>query len=186
MPDFKKSSDATPKYFQGKHRREHWYRDNTVYFLTTRCTNQFPAFRGREAKDIFWHQFEKYSVEYNFQPWIVSLVDNHYHALGYLPKGKDLGPMMRKLHGSVAKLVNDLLPQRMLPFWADYFDGCLRDETQFRRAYRYTQRQSVRHNICADYRDYPHTRVHVSLEDGLVQARKLRAFLPDVPYKRYM
>ena len=40
--------------------------------------------------------------------------------------------------GTVAKLVNDLLPERHVPFWRearrnDYFDGCLRDELQCRR-----------------------------------------------------
>jgi REP element-mobilizing transposase RayT len=185
MPRFQKTSDATPKFFDGKHRREHWYRDNTIYFLTTRCTNQFPAFKNPEAKEIFWRQFDKYSQEHDFQPWIVTLLDNHYHAIGYLPNGAHLGPFMRKLHGSTAKLVNDLLSERLLPFWNEYFDGCLRDEIQYRRAYRYTQRQAVRHRICADYRDYPHTRVYLDLEQGLAQALKLHVFLPEVPYKRY-
>ena len=62
---------------------------------------------------------------------------------------------MRKLHGSVAKLVNDLLDVRLVPFWGDgenrdYFDGCLRDETQLIRSYRYVLRQSVRHGICRE------------------------------------
>lgn len=57
--------------------------------------------------------------------------------------------MMRKLHGSVAKLVNDILPERRAPFWrtnghSDDFDGCLRDETQCRRAYRYTLLERLR------------------------------------------
>ena len=29
---------------------------------------------------------------------------------------ENLGPMMQKIHGSVAKLVNDLLPARITPF----------------------------------------------------------------------
>jgi hypothetical protein len=44
-------------------------------------------------------------------------MNNHYHTLGYLKKGEQLGPMMREFHGSVAKLVNDVLPERHLPFW---------------------------------------------------------------------
>ena len=36
--------------------------------------------------------------------------------------------MMQRIRGSVAKLVNDLLPDRRVPFWRegqtnDYFDG---------------------------------------------------------------
>jgi hypothetical protein len=93
--------------------------------------------------------------------------------------------MIRKIHGSTAKLVNDLLTTRLIPFWADYFDGCLRDETQFCRAYRYTMLQSQRHGIRGDYRRYRHTRVTVGLERGLEFARERRVFLRDVPYKRY-
>jgi len=97
---------------------------------------------------------------------------------------------MRLLHGSVAKLVNDLLPERRLPFWRDdrghdYFDGCLRDEVQCRRTYRYVLTQSVRHGLCRDWRDYPHTRVRIDLEVGVKRALELKAFLEGVPYKRY-
>ena len=125
-----------------------------------------------------------------FEPWVTSLVDNHYHVLGYLSVGEELGEMMRQLHGSVAKLVNDLLEVRLTPFWCDkpdknYFDGCIRDEVQLRRAYRYTLVQGVRHGIVRSWEDYPHTRVRVSLEDALRFARERKAFLPGVPYKRY-
>jgi len=123
-------------------------------------------------------------------PWVTTLLNNHYHTLGYLYVGEQLGEMMRKLHGSVAKLVNDTLPQRLVPFWRDatskdYFDGCIRDEVQCRRAYRYTLMQSVRHGVCKDHRHYPHTRVSIDLERGVRRALELKAFLPHVPYKRY-
>ncbi|MGD0139025.1 MAG: hypothetical protein ABSD28_09125 [Tepidisphaeraceae bacterium] len=185
MVSFTKGSSSKKEYFKGRHRLEHWYRDNTVYFLTVRCTDCFPAFASDAAKLIFWRQFEKYALEHHFDVWICTLIDNHYHAIGYLPRGLDLAPMIRKIHGSTAKLVNDLLTTRLIPFWADYFDGCLRDETQFCRAYRYTMLQSQRHGIRGDYRRYRHTRVTVGLERGLEFARERRVFLRDVPYKRY-
>jgi hypothetical protein len=102
----------------------------------------------------------------------------------------NLGPFMRRFHGSVAKLVNDTLLVRHRPFWRgrggrDYFDGCLRNESQCRLAYRYTLLQSVRHGICRDWHDYPHTRVYIDLERGVRRALELNAFLPEVPYARY-
>ena len=98
--------------------------------------------------------------------------------------------MMQKLHGSVAKLANDLLPERRLPFWEDrghqnYFDGCIRDERQCRLAYRYVLTQSVRHGICADWREYEHTRVNIDVDAGVRRALELGAFLEGVPYRRY-
>jgi hypothetical protein len=98
--------------------------------------------------------------------------------------------MMQRLHGSVAKLVNDQLAARLTPFWReaghrDYFDGCIRDEKQCRLAYRYTVNQPVRHGIVRNWREYSHTQIKVDLEAGVKRAKELGAFLEEVPYKRY-
>lgn len=74
-------------------------------------------------------------------------MSNHYHTLGYLRAGKDLPKMMQRLHGSVSKPVNDLLPARIPEFWRNtrghkYFDGCIRHEHQARRAYACTLQQA--------------------------------------------
>jgi REP element-mobilizing transposase RayT len=101
------------------HRYEHWYLDNQVYFITARCRDRFPAFSTEAAKNIVWDRFQHWTDTYGFTPWVTSLLDNHYHMLGYLRPGENLGPMMQRLHGSVAKLVNDLLPERRQPFWRE-------------------------------------------------------------------
>jgi hypothetical protein len=178
------------EFFNGQHRFEHWYRDNTVYFITSRCRDRFAAFASEEAKAIFWDRFLHWAACYGFIPWVTSLLDNHYHTVGYLKVGENLGPFMQKFHGSVAKLVNDTLDVRLLPFWRsaeghDYFDGCLRDVLQTYRAYNYTRDQAVRAGIVADYHDYPHTRVMIGCERGIARALELHSFLDDVPYARY-
>jgi REP element-mobilizing transposase RayT len=116
MPRFRTSSPLGREFTEGRHRFEHWYRDNTIYFITARCRDRFPAFARENAKQVFWNRFECYTRQYGFVPWVTTLLDNHYHTLGYLKAGSNLGPMMQRLHGSVAKLVNDLLPERRVPF----------------------------------------------------------------------
>jgi len=187
---FRKSSSSSVEYFKGQHRFEHWYLDNQMYFITARCRDRYPAFESEEAKLIFWNRFEYYTAEYDFTPCVSTLLNNHYHTVGYNKTGENLGVMMQRIHGSVAKLVNDLLPERRLPFWRraghqDYFDGCLRDELQLRRAYRYTYTQCRRHGVAPDPARYPHTRVNVDLERALRRALELGAFLESVLYKRY-
>jgi hypothetical protein len=49
----------------------------------------------------------------------------------------------------------------------------------------YTLRQSVRHRIRRDWREYKHTKVNIELPRGLRRALELKCFLPGVPYKRY-
>jgi REP element-mobilizing transposase RayT len=185
-----RKSGAGNKTYQGQHRREHWYRDNQVYFITARCRDRYPAFAGEQAKAVFWDRLENYTTAYSFTPWVVSLLDNHYHLLGYCKSGTQLGQMMQRIHGSVAKLVNDLLPERRVPFWReghskDYFDGCIRDEKQCRLAYRYTMNQAVSAGIVREWREYPHTRAYVALDQGVKRALELGAFLEGVRYKRY-
>jgi hypothetical protein len=187
---FSRSNPSTREFWDGKHRFEHWYRDNQVYLITSRTRGGAPAFHAERAKEVFWDRFAHYTSAHGFEPWVVSLLANHYHVVGYLRVGVELKELMRKLHGSVAKLVNDRLAVRLVPFWGerenrDYFDGCLRDETQLTRSYRYVQRQSVRHGACRDWRDYPHTRVFRGLEECVAFARERRALMYGVPYARY-
>ena len=190
MGAFRTSTHTRREYNNGCHRFEHWYRDNTVYFITARCRDGLGAFESEAAKSIFWDRFDHYTRQYGFVPWVTTLMNNHYHTEGYLRVGENLGPMMQRIHGSVAKLVNDLLPERLTPFWWDtgrqgYFDGCIRDVLQARRAYRYTLLQAVRANLVRDWRDYPHTRVNVELEPAIARAAELGAYMEDVPYARY-
>jgi hypothetical protein len=155
-----------------------------------RVRDKFHAFASDEAKANFWDRFAHYTTEFRFTPWVTSLLDNHYHTIGYLKIGANLPTMMQRPHGSVAKLVNDTLPARLPNFWRDakgreYFDGCLRDEKQGRLTYRYVLTQCRRHGICNESSDYAHTRVNVELERAIARANELDAFLKGVPYKRY-
>ncbi len=172
------------------HRFEHWYVSNQVYFITARCRDRFPAFATDAAKAVFWDRFKHDTDDAGFVPWVVSLLDNHYHLLGYNRTDVALKTMMQRLHGSVAKLINDLLPARRDNFWRDargreFYDGCIRDERQCRRAWRYTLTQCKRHGICDDYRAYPHTRVYLDRDRAIARALELKAFMPQVPYPRY-
>src|SRR5690349_15327172 len=142
MGKFRKSSGTKHEYFDGEHRFEHWYRDNTVYFITSKVRDGFHAFATEDAKQIFWQKFEQYAEQHGFVPWVTTLLDNHYHTLGYLQTGSELGEMMRRMHGSIAWMVMKQIGVRHVPFWRnkdrnDYFDGCIRDVLQAQRAYRY-------------------------------------------------
>jgi REP element-mobilizing transposase RayT len=186
-----KISRSTNSNYLGRHRYEHWQVDNQVYFITARCRDRHSAFATDEAKSIFWDRFTHYTTEFGFVPWITSLLDNHYHTIGYFKSARGLPTMMQRIHGSVAKRVNDRLPVRLVPFWRnakghEYFDGCIRDERQARLAYLYTLRQSIRHGITDDWLKYPHTRINVELEVAIRRALELNAFLDGVPYKRYL
>ncbi len=114
-------------------------------------------FNSEEATRIFWDRTLFYFKEHGFVPWVITLMVDHYHFPGYLKKGDELGEMMRKIHGSVAWMVNKANGEKHVPFWKgkghrDYFDGCIRDVLQARRAYRYTLTQAMRAGIVTDWK----------------------------------
>jgi hypothetical protein len=186
-----KRSRSFNETYRGRHRYEHWLVDNQVYFITSSVRGHQRAFTTSAACAVFWDRFEHYTAQFGFVPWVTSLMTTHYHTLGYLREGQSLPVMIQRLHGSVAKLVNDLLPERIPEFWRtdagkEYFDGCIRDEKQARLAYRYTLKQAERHGVCRDYQEYANTRVNVEIDCAVKRAHALDAFLEGVPYKRYL
>jgi len=202
--DISKSSRHKQERFRGRRRFEHWYVDNQVYFITARVRDQKNAFATDESKVVFRERFEHYAADAGFEPWVSSVLNNHYHTLGYLETGQNLKTMMQRLHGSVAKLVNDILENepcasrfsgmragnRLARFWRqtkgkEYFDGCIRDVKQLRLAYRYTLTQSVRHGLCADWREYAHTWTAVSVEEAVRISLERDALMEKVHYPRY-
>jgi hypothetical protein len=190
MGRFRKSSATQHERWKEQHRFEHWYRDNTVYFITSKVRDGFAAFQRPGARLIFWDRFDYYTKLHGFVPWVTSLLNNHYHTLGYLREGEQLGEMMRKLHGSIAWMVMKEIDVRHVPFWRgkgnqDYFDGCIRDVLQAQRAYRYTLNQAMRARLVRDWRDYPDTRMDIEVDRAIKRAVELKAFLEDVPYARY-
>ena len=84
FPNMRKRSYTSNEYVGRDHRFEHWYRDNTVYFITARCRDKFPAFRTDDAARVFWDRFYHYTELHGVIPWVTTLMNSHYHTLGYM------------------------------------------------------------------------------------------------------
>ena len=170
-----------------RHRREHWLIDNQIYFITARCRDGLLIFEDEQAAEIFWNRFDHHTLAQQITPIVTSLVGNHYHLLAHVEVGANVPVFVRNLHGSTAKLTNDLREaaglDRISDVWANglrgsYFDGCVRNATQFRRIFRYVERQGVRHGLVRTGEHFPHTRVNVSMERALKRALERNSFLP--------
>ena len=69
--------------------------------------SSLPALRRRRSSQNYGRR----CVRHITSGTVTSLLDNHYHTVGWLEIGADLPKMMQRIH-AVAKLVNDILPQR--------------------------------------------------------------------------
>ena len=66
----RKSGARRNEWFGGGHQFEHWYRDNSVFFITARCREGYPAFASERAKEVFWDRFQHYTRVHEFNPWV--------------------------------------------------------------------------------------------------------------------
>lgn len=87
-------------------------RRQSSLFHHRKVSRPIPSIRYRGRRKDLLGSLDYYSGTFGFVPWVTSLMNNHYHTLGYLYVGNNLKQLMQRLHGSVAKLVNDLLPER--------------------------------------------------------------------------
>jgi hypothetical protein len=98
----RKSSHTNREFHDGEHRFEHWYRDNSVFFITSKVREGRAMFATEEAKLIFWDRFDYYTKLHQFIPWDATVMNNHYHFVGYMKDAQQLGEMMRKRIGRMA------------------------------------------------------------------------------------
>src|SRR5262245_56864810 len=94
-----KSDGWNRKRLPGPNPFQHWYRYNEVYFITARCREKYTAFASDSAKAVFWDRFAHHTAAHRFEPWVATLMNNHYHFLGYCTIGPEMRELMRKLHG---------------------------------------------------------------------------------------
>jgi len=69
----RKSGATHLEFFDGQLRFEHWYRDNIVYFITSKVREGFAALASEEGKQIFWDRFDFYTNMHGFVPWVATL-----------------------------------------------------------------------------------------------------------------
>jgi hypothetical protein len=81
MGHFRKVSATEHEWWNGRHRFEHWYRDNTVYFLTSRVSDRSPVFLVPDAAEVFWDRWDHWAAAFDVRPLVVTLMSNHYHAV---------------------------------------------------------------------------------------------------------
>ena len=150
---FRKSAATKTESFKSHHRYEHWYLDNQIYFITARCRDSLPRLRERSSEDNLLGPLR--SLHKTLRLCTV----DHKPTRQPLPHAR-LSPYRRKPRPDDAtparfhRKTSQRHPTTTTACHSgaksgnrDYFDGCIRNEKQCRLAYKYTQRQSVRHGI---------------------------------------
>ena len=127
------------------HYPPHLYLDQKIYFITARTVNKKPFFNTDEKKrllsKIIKEAGNKFKIK--FYAWVI--LDNHYHLLIKILKGKKLPDFMKLINGKSAFLVNKLEKIQKRKIWFNYWDKCIRNESDFWKHFNYIHHNPVKH-----------------------------------------
>jgi putative transposase len=156
-----------------KHRPPHIYRDNQIYFLTSRTYKEICYFNNDSKKEILKSVLIKSIKRFNIKIYAWVIIDNHYHLLFDIkrkfpssqfanPGGDELGnseitskdnfaskyqlvEFIRKIHKDSSRILNkiDNTPKRKI--WYQYWDHCIRDEEDFYKHFNYIHNNPIKH-----------------------------------------
>lgn len=146
------------------HHPPHIFLNDTWYIVTAATLYSRGYLSTAQAKlyviDKLNELVNAYSVV--LRAWVV--LDNHYHILFKSRQGKDLSRFFGQLHGATSRQINlwDATPGRQV--WHNYWDTCIRTETDFWTRFNYIHHNPVKHGYVKRIEDWPYSSYHHYLQ----------------------
>jgi putative transposase len=146
-----KTGDILKKY---KHNPPHLFLDNTYYMITSGTYKKLPHLRKDDDKKLLLEVIKESCEKFRWRlkDWVI--LNNHYHLMLKSFKGKDLKNLLGRIHRKSSNLLkrkNKIMSSRI---WWNYWDTCIRGESDFFKRINYIYYNPVKHGYVADPVDY--------------------------------
>ena len=145
----------SPRIKTKLHQPRHIYADDTVTFISASTYKKASYLDTAYKKSYLLTKIRETLSEFGYQFYAWVILDNHYHILFKTKMGKDLGKVIRTIHGNSSHHFNKLEDKQGRRFWQSYWDRCIRNEDDFYRHFNYIHHNPVKHGYIARMEDYP-------------------------------
>ena len=125
----------------------HIYKNETIYFISSRTINKDRFFEKNFEKDILWLVLRKAINKFKIGLFAWVLLDNHYHLLFKIQDGKNLLRFIHFINGKSSFLLNQAEMRRGRKIWCQYWDKCIRDEVDFWKHFNYIHHNPIKHSL---------------------------------------
>jgi putative transposase len=129
-----------------KHNPPHLYLNDAIYIVTSGTYGKIPYFDSSEKKALL--QEEIFKIIQQLYAWVI--LDNHYHLLFELARGRELGKMIGLINGSSSYKLNRKEGRPSRKIWYSYWDTCIRNEKGFFVRLNYIHNNPVKHRCVSD------------------------------------
>jgi len=123
----------------------HIYQDNKFYFITAKTSKNIRFFDSPEKKSIFVQCLHKALDKFSFEliAWVI--LDHQYRMIIKVALGKQLGRFVNNLHANSSRLLNRFENKNGRKIWYQYWDRCIRSESDFWTRINYIHHNPVKH-----------------------------------------
>ena len=138
------------------HNPPHLFLPNTLYMLTASIYQSESLMQTPKRKAQWIESFLKSAQIYNWQntAWVV--LNNHYHAIVQSPEeAKTLSKFIASHHKHTAHLWNEEDQLNGRKIWWNYWDTCIRSESDYHNRLRYIFWNPVKHGLVEKAEEYP-------------------------------
>jgi putative transposase len=148
---------------KGHHHPPHIFLDNTWYIITAATLNHTRFLASDRAKIWLRDKLKDLIQEFNIvlRAWVI--LNDHYHILIKMKRGKDLSTFFGQLHGSSSRQINlwDQVTGRQV--WHNYWDTCIRSEADMWTHFNYIHQNPIKHGYVRELVDWPFSSYHYYL-----------------------
>lgn len=137
-----------------KHIPLHLYFDKGIYFVTSSTIKKERFFNNDFKLSLLKERLEISINKYKIKMYAWVLLANHYHLLFYLGKGISLISFIKFINGGSSYDLNKLEKSQGRKIWWNYWDRCIRGETDFYKRFNYIHRNPVKHGYVKSNSDY--------------------------------
>jgi putative transposase len=137
------------------HHPPHIYLDDTWYMITGAIHENRRLLQPEGYKDLVRDELKELALEFEFTlaAWVV--LDNHYHILTRSHEGAALSRFIGRLHGRTSFDMNGRDDTRGRQVWHNYWDTCIRAESDYWTRFNYIHNNPVKHRYVKRHEDWP-------------------------------
>lgn len=130
-----------------QHRPVHIYKDNSIYFITSRTLNNIKYFHNNYRKELIKQSLLKAFKTYRFSLFAYAILDNHFHLLLKTNNGLNISTFIASIKGKCAIEINKIDNCQNRKIWYQYWDRCIRSEKDFYSHLNYIHYNPIKHKL---------------------------------------
>ncbi len=146
------------------HHPPHIYRDDTWYIITSSIYQNQCLLRTKGYKEFARDQLKTLVIHFGFRLTAWVILDNHYHILVKSRSGMDLSRFLARLHGRISFELNTRDGRRGRRVWHNYWDTCIRTQTDYWIRFNYIHHNPVKHGYTKRMENWPFSSYRYYLE----------------------